>query len=127
MDKDTHFSEEFLQTVFLQAGDGIFLVEDQKIIEANPRGCEMFGYSYDEIIGLPLMEQIPSDEIEHITQKLILLTQTKFILSESAFYRKNGARMAVEISGTMLSTGQILGIMRDITKRKQAEQFLREA
>jgi PAS domain S-box-containing protein len=118
-------SQEFLQTVFLHAGDGIFLVEDQKIIEANPRGCEMFGYAYEEIIGLPLMEQIPADEIEHILQKLALLAQTKFVMSESAFYRKDGSRMAVEISGTMLSNGQILGIMRDITERKKAENELR--
>lgn len=44
--KDNRFSDEFLQTIFLQAGDGIFLVEDQKIIAANLRGCEMFGYSH---------------------------------------------------------------------------------
>lgn len=122
-----NLSNEFLQTVFLQAGDGIFLVENNKIIAANPRGCEMFGYSHDEIIGLPLMEQIPADEIEHITKKLALLVVTKFVVSESAFYRKDGSRMEVEISGRLLSDGHILGLMRDITERKQAEKALREA
>lgn len=118
------FSEEFLQTVYLEAGDGIFLVEDQKIIAANPRGCEIFGYTNDEIIGLPLMEQIPADEISHVIEKLGILSVTKFVFAESAFYRKDGSRMEVEISGRMLSNGQILGIMRDITERKLAEQKL---
>ena len=123
----TRLSDEFLQNIFLQAGDGIFLVEDSQIIAANPRGCEMFGYSSAEIIGLPLMEQIPPDEIEHITAKLGLLAVTKFVVSESAFYRKDGSRMEVEISGRMLSNGHILGIMRNITERKQAEKALRDA
>jgi PAS domain S-box-containing protein len=127
LNTQNNFSEEFLRTVFLHAGDGIFLVEDQKIISANPRGCEMFGYSYDEIIGLPLMEQIPADEIPRITKKLGQLAVTKFVISESAFYRKDGSRMAVEISGRMLSNGQILGIMRDITERKKNEELLRSS
>ncbi len=123
----SNLSKEFLETVFLQAGDGIFLVEDTKIIAANPRGCEMFGYPHEEIIGLPLMEQIPPDEIEHITEKLGLLAVTKFVMSESAFFRKDGSRMEVEISGRMLSNGHILGIMRDITERKAAEKALQQA
>jgi PAS domain S-box-containing protein len=122
-----NLSEEFLKTMFSQAGDGIFLVENQKIVVANPRGCEMFGFSEDEIIGLPLMEYVPADEIEHITTKLGLLATTKFVVSESAFYRKDGSRMNVEISGRMLSNGQILGLMRDITERKQAEKALQFA
>lgn len=119
-------SDEFLQTIFLQAGDGIFLVEENRIIAANPRGCEMFGYTHEEIIGLPLMEQIPADEIEHITAKLGLLAVMKFVMSESSFYRKDGSRMEVEISGRLLSNGHILGIMRDITERKQAEKALHD-
>lgn len=125
--KKSVLSEEFLQTVFLQAGDGIFLVEDQKIVEANPRGCELFGFTYDEIIGLPLMEYVPEDEVSHLTEKLGLLAVTKFVVSESAFYRKDGSRMEVEISGRMLSNGNILGIMRDITERKKAEKALHDA
>ncbi len=116
-----------MQMVFQQAGDGIFLVEDNRIIAANPRGCEMFGYSHGEIVGLPLMEQIPTDEIEHITAKLGLLAVTQFVMSESSFYRKDGSRMEVEISGRLLPNGYILGLMRDITERKQAEKALREA
>jgi two-component system NarL family response regulator len=116
-----------MQMVFQQAGDGIFLVEDNRIIAANPRGCEMLGYSHGEIVGLPLMEQIPADEIEHITAKLGLLAVTQFVMSESSFYRKDGSRMEVEISGRLLPNGYILGLMRDITERKQAEKALREA
>jgi len=120
-------STEFLQTIFLQAGDGIFLLEDMKIIAANPRGCEMFGYSNDEIIGLSVMDLVPTDEISHTTRVLDVFAVTRSVLDESAFYRKDGSRMDVEISGRLLSNGQILGIMRDITERKKGEKVLQEA
>jgi PAS domain-containing protein len=41
---EAHFPEEFFQELFLQAGDGIFLISaDSTILEVNPRGCEMLG------------------------------------------------------------------------------------
>jgi PAS domain S-box-containing protein len=120
-------SEEFLQTVFLQAGDGIFLVEDLKIVAANPRGCELFGFSQEEIIGLPVMDYIPPDEMSHVIAVLEKLPIIKYVVAETAFYRKDGSRMDVEINGRLLSDGRIVGIMRAITERKLAEKALQEA
>lgn len=125
--KHQQLPEELLQIVFAQAWDGIFLVENQKIVAANPRGCEMFGFSEDEIIGLPLMEYVPADEIEHLNAKMVILATAKSVISESSFYRQDGSRMEVEISARMLSDGKILGIMRDITERKLAQQAYQEA
>lgn len=121
-------SEELLQTVFLQAGDGIFLVsEESTILEANPRGCEMLGFAKDEIIGLPLMNYVPVDEMADLIQKLGMLATEKQVTTESALLRKDGTRIEMEISARMLSNGQILGLARDITNRIQAEQAIRES
>lgn len=125
--KHQELPEELIQIVFAQAWDGIFLVENQKIIAANPRGCEMFGFPEDEIIGLLLMEHVPADEIEHLNAKMGILATAKSVISESSFYRKDGSRIEVEISARMLFDGKILGIMRDITERKQAQQAYQEA
>jgi PAS domain S-box-containing protein len=125
---DKHaYSEEFLHTVFLQAGDGIALVADQKFIAANPRTCEMFGFTHEEIIGLPLMDLVPEDEISRVTKILGVLAETGLVCEETVFYRKDRSRIDAEITGRMLSNGQILGIMRDITSRKQAENALKES
>ena len=121
-------SEELLQIVFLQAGDGIFLVDEQStIIEANPRGCEMLGFSRDEIVGLPLMNYVPADEIMPLAEKMGRLAAEKQVITESALLRKDGTRVEMEISARMLSNGQILGLARDITSRIQAEQAIRES
>lgn len=121
-------SEEFFHNIFSQAGDGIFLVSEQlTITEVNPRGCEILGYSRDELIGQPVMRFQPQDAIEHIKTKLQQLAIDKLVTTESVFLRKDGSRIPVEITGKLLSNNQIVGLLRDITERKLAEQALIES
>lgn len=116
-------SEEFFQTIFMQAGDGIFLIDEQGcILESNPRGCEILGYPHDELCGLPVMNLHPADEIDNIQKELARLPQEKIVTVESVFLRKDGSRIPVEITGRLLSNNQIIGLLRDISERKIAEQ-----
>lgn len=126
--QEEHLPEEFFQQIFLQAGDGIFLAsEDSTILEANPRGCEMLGYSREELLGQPVLKFQPPDAIEHIRQKLALLTVQKLVTTETVFLRKDGSRIPVEITGKLLSNNKIIGMLRDITDRKAAQQALIES
>jgi diguanylate cyclase (GGDEF)-like protein/PAS domain S-box-containing protein len=125
---ENKLSDEFFQIIFSQAGDGIFLIdEDGIILEANPRGCEILGYSRDELRGNHVLKFQPPDEIEHIQKKLAQLAVEKLITTESVFIRKDGTRIPVEITGKLLSNNQIIGLLRDITERKQTEQALIES
>jgi len=120
-------SGEFFQTIFMEAGDGIFLIDEQgRMLEMNPRGCEILGYSRAELLGQPVMKFHPPDEIERIIGGLARLAEERLIIMESAFIRKDGVRIPVEITGKMLSNNYIIGLLRNITERKQAEQVLRE-
>ena len=117
--------EEFFQDIFSQAGDGIFLIDNQgSMIEMNARGCEILGYSREELLGQLVLKFQPSDEIEHIRRKLGQLTVDKLVTTESAFIRKDGTRLPVEITGKLLPNNQIIGLLRDISERKLAEQAL---
>jgi diguanylate cyclase (GGDEF)-like protein/PAS domain S-box-containing protein len=126
-DTNNEFSDEFYQTIFMQAGDGIFLIDEQGvIIEANPRGCEILGYARDELCGLPVMQLHPADEIDPMQKKLAQLATDKLITTESVFLRKDGSRVPVEITGKLLSNNQIIGLLRDISERKKAEKATQE-
>ncbi len=125
---ENKLSEEFFQNIFLQAGDGIFLIDERGImIEMNPRGCEILGYGKDELQGQHVLKFQPIDEIDHMAKKLALLATEKLITTESVFLRKDGSRVPVEITGKLLSNNQIIGLLRDITERKLAEQALIES
>jgi diguanylate cyclase (GGDEF)-like protein/PAS domain S-box-containing protein len=90
----------------------------------NPRGCDILGYSRDELKGQPVLKFQPEDEYPHIQEKLALLAVEKRITIESAFIRKDGVRIPVEITGKLLSDNKIIGMLRDISERKKAEQDL---
>lgn len=126
-DTNNELPEEFYQTIFMQAGDGIFLIDEQGVIvEANPRGCEILGYTRGELCGLPVMQLHPADEIDHMQKKLAQLATDKLVTTESVFLRKDGSRVPVEITGKLLSNNQIIGLLRDISERKKAEKVTRE-
>lgn len=120
-------SEEMFQTIFMQAGDGIFLIDEQGVvIEANPRGCEILGYLREELIGKAVMSLHPADEINHIQRQLTRLSAEKLVTIESAYIRKDGSRVPVEITGKLLSNNLIIGLLRDISERKKAEKATQE-
>ncbi len=122
---DSELSEEFFQNIFYQAGDGIFLIDEQGImLEMNPRGCEILGYSRDELRGQPVFKFQPADAINPILEKLAQLAMDKLVTAESAFIRKDGLRVPVEITGKLLSNNHIIGMLRDISERKQTQQAL---
>jgi PAS domain S-box-containing protein len=127
-EQENKLSEEFFQNIFLQAGDGIFLINERGImIEMNPRGCEILGYSREELQGQHVLKFQPVDEVDHMAQKLALLVTEKLITAETVFLRKDGSRVPVEITGKLLSNNQIIGLVRDITERKLAGQALIES
>ncbi|MFN8384651.1 MAG: diguanylate cyclase [Anaerolineales bacterium] len=118
-------SEEFFQNIFSQAGDGIFLIDEQGVMmEMNPRGCEILGYSREELMGQPVLKFQPVDELPHIQQKLIQLSVDRIVTTESVFIRKDGVRVPVEITGKLMSNNQIIGMLRDISERRLAVQAL---
>lgn len=126
-DTNNELSDEFYQTIFMQAGDGIFLIDEQGVIvEANPRGCEILGYAREELCGLPVMQLHPADEIDHMQKKLAQLATDKLVTTESVFLRKDGSRVPVEITGKLLSNNQIIGLLRDISERKKTEKMTQE-
>ncbi len=122
-----NFSDEFYQTIFSQAGDGIFLVDEQGVIqEVNPRGCEILGYAREELCGLPVMQLHPADEIDHMQKELARLATDKLVTAESVFIRKDGSRLPIEITGKLLPNNQIIGLLRDISERKKTEKVIQE-
>ena len=105
------------------ASDGIFLADDEgHYIEANQAGCLMLGYTREEILQKNLRSLIrPDGQPLHFDE----FRQGKTIISEREVIRKDGSLLPVEINGKQLPNGMLLGIVRDISQRKQSEALLR--
>ena len=125
------FSEKQFQTIFESAPDGYYLSDLQgNFIDGNLVAENMIGYDREEMIGKNFLsvgllskEQIPN--AAKLLARNLLGKPTgpdEFVLT-----RKDGRTIPVEISTHPLKIGEksvVLGIARDISHRKEAEETL---
>lgn len=117
-----HESDERYRTLVEQAGDGIFVADPHgNYIDVNPSGCNMLGYTRDEILELNMRELTSAESQAKTPIRFDELRAGKSLISERTLVTKNGSLLPVEISGKMLDNGNFLGIVRDITERKRHE------
>lgn len=101
-----------------------------KIIEANERAAETYGYSNDEL-GLLYVKDIRAPEaVEFLNGHAKEVKEHGGYVFETLHRRKNGEIFPVEVSSRLVemnSKNFFFAIVRDITERKQAERKLENA
>lgn len=113
-------SNELYQALFEQAADGIFIADAQgKYVEVNRCGCEMLGYTREEILALSMADLIADEDVP---LELDTLRASGTLFKERRLRCKDGRLLPVEISARVLADGRLLGLVRDISERKQVEQ-----
>jgi PAS domain S-box-containing protein len=113
------------------AYDSILLADEPgRIIEANDRALETYGYSLAELRQKTLEDlRTPESRAELPRQMEQLETDGRAVF-EAMHQRRNGSAFPVEISARFLEIAGVryrLSIVRDITERKQAEAALQES
>lgn len=112
--------------------DGVFLIQDEKIQFANEAFARMAGYPVEEITGMDYREFVVHEDLEVIANLHQRRLAGKKVTDdyEIRALRKDGTRLTVN-----LNVGQItyhnkiatIGVVKDITKAKQADKMLRES
>ncbi|MFL5801899.1 MAG: PAS domain S-box protein [Roseiflexaceae bacterium] len=130
-----HASEERYRTLVEQMSEGLLQVDTHDVIQfVNDRYCEMTGYPRTELIGKPAAQLLLlSDADRRIAQEQNRRrTQGAAERYEIRLRKQSGQVIWVEVGGTLVvdAAGAIIGsigVVTDITTRKQAEAALRRA
>lgn len=105
-----------------QAPDGIFVADlDGRYTDVNRAGCQMLGYSRDELVGKTIVELIAAEEVGRLQATKKRLLEGRAEMSEWLLRRKDGAYVAVELNALILADGRWQAFVRDITARKRIE------
>ena len=122
-------SELHYRSLFEQSNDAVFILDlEGNHIQVNQRAADLFGYEHEELFGLSYQEMVVQDE-HHQTQNVLqhLLAGEHVPPYERTFRRKDGSLLPTEINVEIVrdqdgSPLHIQSVVRDITRRKQAEQ-----
>ena len=126
-------NEEKFRTIFNRASDGILIADakTKQLFQGNTAICSMLKYTKEEIGSLTIYDIHPPKDVSHVLDEFEKLLKGEKFLSEGLpVLRKDGSIFYADISSTPITIGGIhylVGIFRDITERKRAEEEVLES
>ena len=122
-------SERRFRALIEQASDGIGIIDSEgTILAVNRRGCEMFGFSEEEMLRLKFWDTLDASQFTLLRSadwsQAALRSKTPITL-EVPCRRKDGNRFPVEVRLGRLELSQrtlLLFIARDVSERRALER-----
>ncbi|NJN97581.1 MAG: PAS domain S-box protein [Anaerolineales bacterium] len=128
-----HESEEKYRTLLESLADGVFVAQDYRFVFANSALPAMLGYNHEALVDLPFEAVIAPEFLpvwtERFTQR-ISSGPEPLKRYEARFLCNGGERsLWVELRASRIEyqgRPAVMGIIHDITERKQTQEALRE-
>jgi diguanylate cyclase (GGDEF)-like protein/PAS domain S-box-containing protein len=112
---------------------GVYVIQDERLVFANEKFAQLFGYSQDELQQLPSILDLIDDADRQRVREAIrqrLAGEVDSIEYTVHGIRKNGTTMVMDIKSvrdTFDGRPAIFGTVVDITARRQMEEALKAA
>jgi PAS domain S-box-containing protein len=124
--------EDRFRQIFNFCHDAIFVIDPtgDQILEVNPKACQMLGYSQKELLAIPISAVHPNEMTRLLAFTQSVYKQGHGWTDELTCMTKDQAVLATEISASLTEIegkSCIIAMVRDITRRKQAEEALQKA
>lgn len=119
-------NEERYRHLVEQASEAIFITNKEgAYLEVNEYGCELLGLSRKELMSMNVIDfgVFENDQAFHALHKR--LENGENARNEYKVTRKDGSLVHLESSSKILSDGNVLSIVRNVTERRLMEEELR--
>ena len=125
MDAKTQLPSRF-QQVFYNTGVGIMIVDkNRKLLEVNPKFCDLLGYSREELIGNSAeMIHISGETYKDFGEKAFKHVRNKMTVNlDWPWKKKDGSKIWFRIAGDPVANEEeVLWTVVDITQRVHAHE-----
>ena len=128
--KEKQLTQETLQqqlTAIETTTDGIMIIYPTgELHYVNPAYCQMLGYDSPEpLLNTQWQDYHPLEELSRIDAEIFPQLQDQGYWTGEIFAcRNNGSPFIQELSMNLTQNGEIVGVCRDISDRKEAEEQL---
>lgn len=126
-----HHAEQKFRSLVEHSLVGIFIFQDGMFPYINPKAADIFGYTQEEIIAIPLSGFIVEEDIGTAERNIQSLLSGEASVTHSFLRgrRKDGTIIELESEGTKTEIDgkpAIIGTFLDITGRRKMEEELRK-
>ncbi|MFC1657691.1 PAS domain-containing protein [Candidatus Moduliflexota bacterium] len=129
--KDFHEGVDVYRSIFEMASDAIFILDSEgNFLEVNRAAHERLGYTREEMLSMNVADIDPPEFAARVPERMKSIMEKGQAFFESAHRRRDGTVMPVEINSRAFPLdGEeiVFSIIRDITRRKAAEEKIRES
>ena len=104
-----------------------------RYLEVNEVACRRLGYSRDELLALSPEAIVDTGDVAYVDALDAAMRELRSdgsIMVDRVHVAKDGRRIPVEVSATLLEFGgrpTVIAIARDVTERRRAEEAVRES
>jgi PAS domain S-box-containing protein len=124
-------SEEKFRALFEGAAEGIIVadIKSRKFLYANPRICQMLGYTEMELKSMGMADVHPKDSFKYVISEFEAQVRGEKILAKNIpFLRKDGTVIYADVnSSKILVEGKEcnVGFFTDVTEQKRMDEELK--
>ncbi|PSO51411.1 MAG: hypothetical protein BRC33_00355 [Cyanobacteria bacterium SW_9_44_58] len=129
--KEKQLTQETLEqqlTAIETSTEGIMILQPSgELHYINPAYCQMLGYEFPQaLLGSQWRDHHPSEETIRIDEEIFPQLESQGEWNgEICAQRQNGTTFIQELSMNLTHNGEIVGVCRDVSDRKQAEEQLK--
>ena len=121
-------SGELYRTYFTASPVALFVSDTHgRYLEVNGAACALTGYGRDELVGMSIADVLAGEDAHRLGERLVGLLALGSGRNEIRVRRKDGSVRHCLVHASPIGADRLLGLLLDITDRREAEEQLRES
>ena len=127
MEDSLRESETRLRSYLDAAMEGFFVTDEQgRYVDVNRAACQTLGYSREEILGWRVLDIVPDGYplTEASREGFRTVRRVGLFRGEMVLHHKERGAILADVNAVRLGDGRYLGVIRDVTERRRAEEAL---